>query len=241
MIKTTIFLVLVCFFCLNLSGQQISNIRASQLNDFTIRVSYDLQEEVPGQLFNVSLFCSVNQFTLPMEYVEGYVGDNVQAGTNNYIDWDVRNELVAFDGELSFEVRAELTFTPISLVFPERAGIKRGKQQIITWEGTNTNERVDIQLLRDGREIGTIANTINDGQYEWDVPYSTKPGNGYTVKVSSTSSSQTDTGDEFAIRRKIPLLVKVLPFVIVTPVVIELLQEDPVPPRPLPPPPNVPN
>ena len=241
MTRAPFLLLIVCCFCLNLSGQQIANISASQLNDHTIRVSYDLQGEVPGQLYTVSLFSSINQYTLPMEYVEGYVGENVQAGLNNYIDWDLRRELVAFEGSLNFEVRAELTFTPISLVFPERAGIKRGKKHLITWKGTNTNEKVDIQLLREGREIGTIVNTINDGQYEWDVPNSTKPGKGYTVKVSSTSSSQTDTGEEFAIRRKIPLLVKLIPIAIITPVVIELMQEDPVTPRPLPLPPNAPD
>jgi len=241
MIKTAIFLVIAFFFCHYLSGQQISNISASQLNDHTIRVNYDLQGEVPGQLYTVSLYCSTNQFTLPMEYVEGFVGENIQAGINNYIDWDLGKELVAFEGDLTFEVRAELTFTPIIMVFPERNGIKRGKQHLITWKGTNTNEQVDIQLLRDGREIGTIANTTNDGQYEWDVPDSAKPGKGYTVKVSSTSSSQTDTGEEFAIRRKIPLLAKLIPLVIITPVVIELLEEDPVTTSPLPLPPNAPN
>lgn len=242
MTRMSILILFLCFFSTrNILGQEISNISASQLDEHTIRVNYNLQGEVPGQLYNVNLYCSTDQFSMPLEYVDGYVGENVEAGINNFIDWDLSKELVAFEGSLSFEVRAELTFTPISMVFPEEASVKRGKQHLITWKGTNTNERVDIQLLRDGLKVGTITNTVNDGQYEWNVPFSAKPGGGYSVKVSSTSSSQTDTGTEFAIRRKIPLLVKLIPFAIITPVIIELTQEDPVPPQLLPTPPNRPN
>jgi hypothetical protein len=226
---------------LQVSGQEISNITASLLNENTVRVNYDLEGEVPGQLFTVNLYSSTNQYTLPLEYVDGYVGEHVEAGINKFIDWDLSQELVAFEGELAFEIRAELTFTPISMAFPQTSRISRGKEQLITWKGTNTRERVDIQLLRDGRKIQTIASTVNDGQYEWEVPYSTKPGNGYSVKISSTSSSQTDTGSEFKIHRKIPLLVKLIPFAIITPVVIKLTEEQPIQPKLLPLPPNTPN
>lgn len=241
MIKKPILLVSIYFFGLQVLGQQISNIRASQLNENTIRVNYDLEGEVSGQLYRVDLYCSTNQFNLPLEFVDGYVGENVEAGINNFIDWDLSRELVAFQGELNFEVRAELTFTPISMVFPEGSSVRRGKQQLINWKGSNVNERVDIQLMRDGRRVGTIASTVNDGQYEWDVPYSAKPGNGYSVKISSTSSSQSDTGSEFTIHRKIPLLVKLIPFAIITPVVLKLTEEQPEEPRILPVPPNTPN
>ena len=149
--------------------------------------------------------------------------------------------LVAFEGELNFEVRAELTFTPISMVFPENTTLKRGKEHFITWKGTNSNENVDIQLLKDGRKIATIGHTLNDGQYEWEIPYSIKPGKGYSVKISSTSSSQSDTGSEFTIHRKVPLLVKLIPLAIITPVVIQLTEEEPVEPVYLPSPPNTPN
>ena len=241
MIRKHIWLVLLYCLGLQVSGQEISNINASLLNEKTVRVSYDLEGEVPGQMFSVNLFSSTNQFNLPLEFVDGYVGENVEAGINRFIDWDIERELVAYEGELSFEVRAELTFTPISMVFPETNSITRGKQQLITWKGTNTRERVDIQLLKDGHKVGTIANTVNDGQFEWEVPYSVKPGNGYTVKISSTSSSQTDTGSEFKIHRRIPLLVKIVPFVIVTPVVIKLSEEPDRPPQFLPKPPSTPN
>jgi len=239
--KMPILLALICFLCLHISGQQVTNINANQLDANIVRVAYDLEGEVPGQFFTVRLFNSTNQYGLPLEYVDGYVGERVEAGLNKFIDWDISKELVAYQGELTFEVRAELTFTPISVAFPEKNTITRGKQQIITWRGTNTGEQVDIQLYRDGRKLSTIANTINDGQYEWEVPYSAKPGKGYSVKINSTSSSQADTGTEFSIHRKIPLLVKLIPFVVITPIVINLTHEEPPGPKILPSPPNTPN
>jgi len=242
MMRTSLQIVLfLCLIGIQVSAQDVANISASLLNATTVRVSYDLEGEVPGQLFNVQLYSSTNQYSLPLEYVDGYVGEDVEAGINRFIDWDIEKELVAFEGELNFEVRAELTFTPISMIFPDDASITRGKSQLITWKGTNTRERVDIQLLRDGRRVQTIANTANDGLYEWEVPYATKPGKGYTVKISSTSSSQTDTGSEFKIHRRIPLMVKIIPFVVATPIIIKLTEEPPEQPEFLPQPPNTPN
>ena len=238
MIKKPILIFLIGVLGLKISAQQISNISASQLNETTVRVNYDLKGEVPGQLFKVDLFSSANQFSLPLEYVDGYVGEDVEAGINKFIDWDISKELVAFEGELVFEVRATLTFTPIMVAFPQNTKVARGKQHEISWQGTNTGENVDIQLYRNGSRVATIASTINDGFYEWDVPSSTKPGKGYSVRISSTSSSQSDTGEEFSIKRKIPMLLKLVPIAIITPVVINLLDEDPEPPRLLPSPPN---
>ena len=238
MIRKPILIFLLGVLGLKVSGQQISNISASQMNETTVRVTYDLKGEVPGQLFKVELFSSANQFSLPLEYVDGYVGEDVEAGINKFIDWDISRELVAFDGELVFEVRAKLTFTPIMVSYPENTKLARGKQHLVSWQGTNTSENVDIQLYRNGSRITTIASTINDGFYEWDVPSSMKPGKGYSLRISSTSSSQSDTGEEFSIKRKIPMLLKLVPIAIITPVVISILDEDPEPPKLLPTPPT---
>jgi hypothetical protein len=241
MIKNAILLLVCCCYGSYACAQQILDISAGLLDKNTIRVKYKLEGEVPGQLYKVDLYSSTDNFNLPLEYVSGNVGEKVKAGVNNIIDWDFSKELVAFEGSLNFEVRAELVFTPISMVFPEDTNLSRGKKHLITWKGTNTSENVDIQLLRDNKNIGTIASTRNDGQYEWEIPYSIKPGKGYAVKVSSTSSSQTDTGAEFTIRRKIPLTVKLIPIAVLVPVIYELTQDDPEPSRPLPLPPNTPN
>jgi hypothetical protein len=153
MIKKPILILLIGVVSLKVSGQQITNINASLMNESTVRVNYDLQGEVSGQLFRVYLYSSVDQYSLPLEYVDGYVGDDIEAGLNKFIDWDISKELVAFDGELAFEVRATLTFTPISVAFPDKTKIGRGKQHEISWNGTNARDNVDIQLFRNGAKV----------------------------------------------------------------------------------------
>ena len=83
--KMPILLALICFLCLHISGQQVTNINANQLDVNIVRVAYDLEGEVPGQLFTVRLFNSTNQYGLPLEYVDGYVGERVEAGLNKFI------------------------------------------------------------------------------------------------------------------------------------------------------------
>lgn len=235
-------LVLILAFGHTLQAQKVTNIRATQIESELVRISYDLQEEVPGQLFTVQLFSSANDFNLPLVYVQGEVGENIKAGIDKFIDWDISKELIAFDGDLTFEVRALLTFSPVKLSYPVKGSISRGKTHTITWEGNNPNEDVDIELFRDRKKIGTIAKTTNDGSFEWDVPVTLKPGRGYSLKISSTSSTQFDRGGKFNIRRRVPLLVKVVPLAAIVPAIIILSDGGgSTGPRILPTPPNNPD
>ncbi len=221
--KALLILVLVTPGLLN--AQQVTNIQASQLSDTVVRVTYDLQAELPGQLFEVQLFSSANDFILPLIYVEGDVGPDVPGGSNRFIDWNVARELIAFDGDLVFEVRAKLTFSPLQVTFPVGGGVRRGTTQTITWLGSNPENYVDIELFRDDRKIGTISRTSNDGSYKWVVPIDTKPGQGYSIKISSTSSTQSHQGGYFSVKRKVPLTIKLIPLAVAAPLVI-ILSDD---------------
>lgn len=208
-----------------LTAQQVTNIEAKQLDNQKVRVSYDLQGELPGQLFKVELYSSANNFRLPLLYVEGHVGEDVKAGIGKFIDWDFSKELVAFEGDLTFEVRALLTFSPLKVSFPVNGSARRGTAMTITWLGSVPNGFVDIELFRDDKKVSTIARTQNDGSYQWNIPIDTNPGQGYTIKVSSTSSTQFHSGGYFSIKRKIPLLVKFIPVAVAAPLVILLTDE----------------
>jgi hypothetical protein len=224
-----------------LHGQQVNNIEATQLDENTIRVSYDLEGELPGQLFTVRLFSSANNFQLPLIFVSGDVGEEIAAGKGKSIDWDIAQELVAFEGDLTFEVRALITFSPIDVTFPDQGSIRRGTTQQITWLGSNLSEYVDIELFRDDKKVSTIARTQNDGSHAWTIPQDVKAGQGYTVKVSSTSSTQFDQGDYFSIRRRVPLLLKVVPAALIVPAVILILDDGGSGPEILPRPPDKPD
>ena len=222
--------------------QKVSNIQAKQLDDQIVRISYDLQAELSGQLFFVELYSSANDFKLPLLYVEGDVGEDIPGGTNRFIDWDISKELVSFEGDLVFEVRAELSFSPIRLTHPSGGAQRRGTELNISWLGSNPKEYVDIELFRNGSKIRTIARTPNDGKLDWEIPMDAAPGQGYSVKISSTSSTQFHQGESFAIKRKVPLLVKIIPLAAVIPVVIILTDDGGSSgPRILPAPPDQPD
>lgn len=223
-------------------AQQVTSIGASQIDDQLVRITYDLLEELPGQIFTVYLFSSANNYELPLLYVNGDVGEGILPGKNKSIDWDISQELVAFDGDLTFEVRALLTFSPLKVSYPTEGSIRRGTPQSITWLGSNSSEYVDVELFRDDRKVSTIVRTQNDGEYLWNIPIDTKPGQGYTVKISSTSSTQFDQGGYFSINRKIPLFVKFIPLAVAVPVVILLTESGGSSgPRVLPAPPDTPD
>ena len=240
-ILSKVFILVAMLFGDLLYGQQVANIEATQLDESTIRVNYDLEGELPGQLFTVRLFSSANNFQLPLIFVTGDVGQEITAGKGKSIDWDISQELVAFEGDLTFEVRALITFSPIDVTFPAQGAVRRGTTQGITWLGSNLSEYVDIELFRDDKKVRTIARTQNDGGYEWTIPLDVKAGQGYTVKVSSTSSTQFDQGDYFSIRRRVPLLLKAVPAALVVPAVILILDGGGSGPEILPRPPDTPD
>ena len=225
----------------NLCAQQVVNIEASQLDDQTVRVTYDLEGELPGQLFTVRLFSSANNFQLPLIFVSGDVGEEITAGKGKSIDWDIGQELVAFEGDLTFEVRALITFSPIEVTAPAQGAVRRGSTHTITWLGSNLSEYVDIELFRDDQKVSTVVRTQNDGSFAWTVPMDIKPGQGYTIKVSSTSSTQFDLGGYFSIRRKFPLVLKAVPVALIVPVIILITEGGDSSPVILPGPPDTPD
>ncbi len=226
---------------LPLYGQQVVNIEATQMDDQSIRVSYDLEGELPGQLYTVRLFSSANDFQLPLIFVTGDVGEGITAGKGKTINWDVSQELVAFDGALTFEVRALITFSPIEVTHPDQGSMRRGTANEITWLGTNLSEYVDIELFRDDKKVRTVARTQNDGAYSWTIPIDVKPGQGYTIKVSSTSSTQFNKGGYFSIRRRVPLMLKAVPVALLVPAIILILEGGDSSPEILPGPPDTPD
>jgi hypothetical protein len=62
--------------------------------------------------------------------------------------------------------------------------------------------------------VDVIPNVANSGSYEIVLPTSIKPGKGYYFLVSdSKNKDQVMKTPTFEVKRKIPLALKVLPFV----------------------------
>lgn len=104
--------VLLLFFWIDLQGQSIQNVKATQ-HDKTIVVTYDLVGLKSGQTATISLFCSEDggsNWGSKLHYVTGDIGQNISAGYGKQIIWQVLEERERLTGSnISFEVRAMLS------------------------------------------------------------------------------------------------------------------------------------
>lgn len=104
--------ILLLFYCIDLQGQSIQNVKATQ-QDKTIVVTYDLVGLKSGQTVTISLFCSEdsgNNWGTKLHYVTGDVGQSISAGYGKQIVWQVLDERERLTGSnISFEVRAMLS------------------------------------------------------------------------------------------------------------------------------------
>jgi len=104
--------ILLLFYCIDLQGQSIQNVKATQ-HDKTIVITYDLVGLKSDQTATISLFCSEdggNNWGTKLHYVTGDVGQNISAGYGKRIVWQVLNERERLTGSnISFEVRAMLS------------------------------------------------------------------------------------------------------------------------------------
>jgi formylglycine-generating enzyme required for sulfatase activity len=104
--------ILLLFYCIDLQGQSIQNVEATQ-HDKTIVVTYDLTGLKSGQTATISLFCSEdggNNWGTKLHYVTGDVGQSISAGYGKQIVWQVLDERERLTGSnISFEVRAMLS------------------------------------------------------------------------------------------------------------------------------------
>jgi hypothetical protein len=101
-------LLVISMFSNLCSAQQITNIKASQVNGIST-VMYDLP--VPStQTFFVKLFYSTdggNSFSEELKFVNGDVRANVSGGSGKKITWNSKQESGDIEGNVIFKVTAE--------------------------------------------------------------------------------------------------------------------------------------
>lgn len=228
-----LFYLLLLFGCLlSVPGrsQSVTNLRAEARGNVVI-VTYDLNGTLPGQFFQVTLFSSHNQMAEPVVNVRGDIGENITPGTGKRIMWGAYKELSRFTGELSFKVQAVLTYSPLQK--PRVAEkYRRGHAYELAWKGGVTGENLQLELYRDTILNAVITRTANQGKFTWELPTDLAPGANYRLRVASVRTpANYRFSDVFAIKRKIPNALKILPISVVSAAGIVLLTL-PKPPTP---------
>ena len=195
------------------NGQTIENLYLEQAGSKII-IHYEFDAENTDNTYQLKVYHSIDGFTNPINLIKGDVGDRVRPGSGKVIEWYAREEIGTFKGELIVEIRIFQSPENIYLQNPAMSSkLKRGSALNINWSGGINEDKVSIQLMKNGQQVESIANNIdNTGSFSWVSPSKIKPGKGYVVQItgSSTRGIQS-TSSNFSINRKIPMWLIIAP------------------------------
>lgn len=208
-----ILLLAVCSVFLDAQGQSLKNIRAETKGELVV-ITYDLEAPQADQTFNIKLYASHDNYRTPLKFVSGDVGEGISPGTNKRLEWDAKNEVQNFNGNITFEVRASMAMPAITFQNPSRdTDFKRGKTYQITWDGGAANKNYELELYRNGVKQQTLGTAENNRRYTWSIPTTVDNGKNYSIKLIDGSKTVAES-QPFAIKRKIPLGLKIIPMAV---------------------------
>ena len=233
MIKRIIFGFLIGCSTLSIQAQTIQNVSAA-FTDGKVTITYDLLGGNAKRKYKIALVSSHNNFTSPLNRVTGDVGENITSGSGKTIIWNATEELIKYNGQITFKVRGEMLSMPFTFISPTSAkGVRRGKTTLIQWEGGLPNQNVRLEIYSAGTKVADIGETKNTDEYTWSIPKDFQKGKEYTLKI--TDNTQSGTSDLFAVKPKVPLLLKLSPIVVGAAIIPFLLGggEDSQPPNDL--------
>jgi hypothetical protein len=198
-------------------AQNITNFSATILEKKVV-LTYDLEAPVSTFMYKVEVYSSIDQYSQPLKSVSGEVGEKISVGNGKKIEWQPQLDVKEFGGDVDFKLKTTLVYAPWLVTKPnEQTSYKRGKIASITWTGYSpTAQNVRLELQKDGQAISNTEAVTNSGQSDFSFPQNLKVGGGYQLKVSNTTNAnELAISKEFKIKRKIPLVVKLLPIAIV--------------------------
>ena len=195
------------FISLHINAQSIKNLKASATGS-TVTITYDLASPDTGQKFTIELKSSQDGFLRALKEVSGDVGGNQSAGLGKKITWDARKEIGAFQGDISFEITATVTFTPLKFISPTAgAGVKIGKPYTVEWQGGSLDRNLKLELLKNNNQVMDMGNIDNSGSYTWNVPKTMTKGENLQFKLfDPTKPNDAILSAKFKLK-KTPLLL----------------------------------
>jgi hypothetical protein len=191
-------------------AQQFSITRV-ELLEGKIVTYYNLLDTVKERKYTVNVYASRDNFITPLQKISGDVGFEVTPGLNKKIVWDAPTELgPTFSGKVSLEIRGRM-FIPFIRMDQMNKVFKRARNYEITWKGGRSNNIMNFDLYKGEEKVHTFPNVANAGHYSMRIPASVKPGL-YRFRISDTKNKdEVVSTQQFQIKRKVPVLVKVIP------------------------------
>jgi hypothetical protein len=195
---------------------QLFNITKAERQGDNLIVYYDLLDSITNRTYTINVYNSLDNFINPLTKISGDLGLEVKPGGNRKIVWRAKEELGAeFTGDLSLEVRGKIYIPFVKLDgFDDYKKFKRQRDYKITWTGGRGNSVLNFDLYRGEKKITTFPNIANVGQYTLKFDANVRPGSNYKLKVSDAKNKDDVLWtDKFRIKRKTPLLIKIIPLV----------------------------
>jgi hypothetical protein len=204
------FLVLFALAFPAFSFAQTAQIKNIQLAGNKVIVHYDLDDESPTNEYQLGLYASTDNFSVPMSKVKGDVGGEIKPGTNKKIEWDIKDELGDFTGDISLEIRGKVFVVFVKLKdFDSEKTYKRGKRYGISWKPGNTNP-IHIELYKGAERMTGELNHPNSGAYTLSLPSKIEPGKDYRLKISDSKKPDDVVYTEyFVVKQRVPLIAKI--------------------------------
>ena len=157
-------------------------------NEYTITWDDNISDNVNIDLYDDNtLLSNIANSTLSDGSFSWYIPYGISPGSNCKIK-------ITDDGDSSINDYSDAVFTivgkEITVTSPNG-----GEQWMldhtytITWTD-NISENVNIDLYKNGQLVTNIANsTLSDSSFEWYIPISIANGSDYTIKITSTDTS----------------------------------------------------
>ena len=147
--------IFVAIFCSILTffvfGQKIENIRPSK-DGKNIIILYDINGAANSQKFKVKLFCSKDggiTFGNELRNVSGDINDNVPAGKNKKIIWEVLKDEPFFYGrQIVFKIAAEKIVSKEVLTIAISDFKTMGGTSEMQWLGSSCSEAIISKILK---------------------------------------------------------------------------------------------
>lgn len=209
-------LLYALLFTTSLAIAQSVAIRKIEIAGTEIVVHYDLEDSNPNNEYQLSLYGSRDNFASPLTRVTGDIGPEVKPGVGKIVRWNAVGEIGNYKGRLALELRGKVYIPFVKLLnFDADRSYKRGKSYNLNWKAGNTNP-IHIELYKGGQRISGEMSQPNNGNHTFYVPAGSKRGDDYRIKISDSKQSEDVLfSPVFKVKPKVPMLLKLLPFVAV--------------------------
>lgn len=226
-IRFIVYLSLSLLNLANLNAQHIE-LKSIELKEDKLQLHYDLLDSLEDRFYSIRLYSSADGYLNPLTKIMGDAGLEVRPGKDKIVSWAIREELAPdFNAKVSIEIRAKIFVPFISTESINQYKVyKRKRKYNLTWKGGTPQNILNFDLYRNEEKITSFPNLANVGHHELELPTHIKPGKNYRFRISDVKNKdEVVYTDTFKVKRKIPLVMKVIPGLMIGSVIYLLLNQ----------------